>query len=62
MLRQSPDYPSGDGTKSVAPAYVTRRIPFFPFAGEEALVDSAVDEALKDFVARRKHELPDAWF
>ena len=25
-------------------------------------IDRAVDEALKDFVARRKHELPDAWY
>ena len=25
-------------------------------------IDPAMDEALKDFVARRKSELPDAWY
>jgi trimethylamine--corrinoid protein Co-methyltransferase len=25
-------------------------------------MDPAVDEALKDFIARRKRELPDAWY
>jgi trimethylamine--corrinoid protein Co-methyltransferase len=25
-------------------------------------LDAAVDEELKDFVARRKAELPDAWY
>jgi trimethylamine--corrinoid protein Co-methyltransferase len=25
-------------------------------------MDPAVDEALEDFIARRKRELPDAWY
>ena len=25
-------------------------------------IDAAVDEALREFVARRKRELPDAWY
>ena len=29
---------------------------------EAPAIDPAVDEALKDFVARRKRELPDAWY
>jgi trimethylamine--corrinoid protein Co-methyltransferase len=29
---------------------------------EAPAMDPAVDEALKDFIARRKRELPDAWY
>ena len=34
------------------PAYIIRRIPYYPFAD---------DEALLEFVAHRKQSLPDLW-
>ena len=31
-------------------------------AGDWAIIDPAVDDALHDFVGRRKAEMPDAWY